>query len=255
MDASTNTYVALAGDALDLTRTYGARSGGGLDLVFFYSNAWHEENLNSNTYVALAGDNQIAKTIYGARSGGGLDVTTFDGTDWVTEVISPVNTYTQLCSEIPTGNRLYGIRAGGGVDLIDKPAGSWVITPITSASYVAICSDFYPNTIYGARSGGGLDVLYYRGPTVMVGTNNKAVLDAIMTQAARNYIWVVWGEVSNWATDGFDLDDGSGVIIHVSDSSNSEADGNYVSVTGRLTVDLRTGPANIIAQRITHYSP
>lgn len=80
--------------------------------------------------------------------------------------------------------------------------------------------------------------------------NNKAVLDAIMTSAAPNYVWVLWGVVSNRTATTFDLDDGSGVIIHVS-GANTVANGNYVGVKGSLNPATRT----LSSSSITVYRP
>ena len=89
-----------------------------------------------------------------------------------------------------------------------------------------------------------------------VGATNKAVLDAIMTEAVPNYIWVLWGKVGNLnASAGtFDIDDGSGVTIHVSASASdiaSKGVGNssYVAVRGTLNVSTKT----ITSQGITKY--
>jgi hypothetical protein len=80
--------------------------------------------------------------------------------------------------------------------------------------------------------------------------NNKAVLDAIMTTAAPNYMWVLWGVVSNRTAAGFDINDGSGVIIHIT-GTNSVANGNYVGVKGTLNPGTRT----LASQSITVYKP
>jgi len=80
--------------------------------------------------------------------------------------------------------------------------------------------------------------------------NNKAVLDAIMTSAAPNYIWVLWGVVKNRTASTFDIDDGSGVIIHVS-GSNTLSNGNYVGVKGTLNPATHT----LTSQSITVYRP
>ncbi len=84
----------------------------------------------------------------------------------------------------------------------------------------------------------------------IVGANNRAVLNAIMTDAAGDYTWVLWGQVSNRTADTFDIDDGSGVIVHVS-GTNTVADGDYVSVKGTLDV----GTTTLTSQEITKHSP
>ncbi len=71
-----------------------------------------------------------------------------------------------------------------------------------------------------------------------------------MTDAAGDYTWVLWGRVSNRTADTFDIDDGSGVIIHVS-GTNTVADGDYVSVKGTLDV----GTTTLTSQEITKHSP
>jgi hypothetical protein len=84
----------------------------------------------------------------------------------------------------------------------------------------------------------------------VITASNKAVLDAIMTTAAPNYLWVLWGVVSNRTATTFDINDGSGVIIHVT-GSNSVANGNYVGVKGTLTPSTHT----LASQSITVYRP
>ena len=105
------------------------------------------------------------------------------------------------------------------------------------------------------RSGGGggssLRVNSVGGPVKpIVGTSNKAALDAIMTDAASDYTWVLWGLVSNRTAGAFDIDDGSGVVIHVT-GTNDIADGDYVSVKGTLDVDTQT----LTSQEITKQNP
>lgn len=89
------------------------------------------------------------------------------------------------------------------------------------------------------------------GPTM--GANNKAVLDAIMTTAASNYTWVFWGKVSNKideTDETFDIDDGSGVIIHVNGSTASTiVNGDYVSVKGSLDVGTKTITSSEVIER------
>jgi hypothetical protein len=84
----------------------------------------------------------------------------------------------------------------------------------------------------------------------VVGTSNKAVLDAIMTDAAPNYSWVLWGKVSERTESGFKIDDGSGVSITVSADGNTVADGDYVSVRGNLDASTKT----LTSQEITKHN-
>ena len=80
----------------------------------------------------------------------------------------------------------------------------------------------------------------------VVGANNKAILDTIMTTVAASYTWVFWGEVSNVAAGTFDIDDGSKdnvgdpVIIHVVAPGHGQSNGEYVSVKGSIDVGTRT---------------
>ncbi len=70
-----------------------------------------------------------------------------------------------------------------------------------------------------------------------------------MTTAAANYTWVFWGEVSNVAAGTFDIDDGSGVIIHVVAAGHSQINGDYVSVKGSINVPTTT----LTSQEITQH--
>ena len=82
----------------------------------------------------------------------------------------------------------------------------------------------------------------------VVGANNKAILDSIMATATGNYSFVFWGTVQNRTAAGFDIDDGSGVIIQV-EGDNSVSDGDYVSVKGTLDVAQQ----KITSPQITTY--
>ncbi len=75
-------------------------------------------------------------------------------------------------------------------------------------------------------------------PTEVMGASNKAVLGTLMTQIAPNYMWVLWGKVSNATASAFDIDDGSGVVIHVN-GANTLSNGDYVAVQGTLVVGLQ----------------
>ena len=83
-----------------------------------------------------------------------------------------------------------------------------------------------------------------------VGIINRAVLDDMTTSVADDYTWVLWGMVSNRTASTFDIDDGSGVIIHVS-GTNTVSDGDYVSVKGTLDI----GTSTLTSQEIVVYSP
>lgn len=83
----------------------------------------------------------------------------------------------------------------------------------------------------------------------VVGANNKAVLDSLMASTAANYTWVFWGKVSNHTSTTFDIDDGSGVIIHVSAPGNTVANGNFVAVKGTLNASTKT----LTASQVTKY--
>ena len=82
-----------------------------------------------------------------------------------------------------------------------------------------------------------------------VGATNKAILDAIMTEAAPKYTWVFWGEVTVVDSDSFTIDDGSGVIINVDAASHGLADGDYVAVSGTVDIDTKT----LTSQHVTKY--
>ena len=87
------------------------------------------------------------------------------------------------------------------------------------------------------------------GALPIVGTNNKSVLDAIMADAASDYAWVLWGEVTVIDADSFSIDDGSGVNIKVVAPSHTVVNGNYVSVRG--TLDVGTSPPTLTSSQIT----
>lgn len=83
----------------------------------------------------------------------------------------------------------------------------------------------------------------------VVGASNKAVLDAIMTTSAPNYIWVFWGKVTVTDANKFTIDDGSGVTINVDAPAHGLSNGNYVAVRGSLNVGTKT----LTSQHITKY--
>ena len=85
-----------------------------------------------------------------------------------------------------------------------------------------------------------LRVVNSAGDLPEVGTSNRAALEAIMNSAAPKYVWVLWGKVSNVAAGTFDIDDGSGVIIHVVAPGHSQSNGDYVSVKGSIDVGTQT---------------
>ena len=87
------------------------------------------------------------------------------------------------------------------------------------------------------------------GPKPEVGVSNKAILDALTTTAAPNYIWVFWGKVAVVDADNFTMDDGSGVIITVVAPSPGLSSGAYVSARGTLDVGTKT----VTSQEITTY--
>ena len=92
-----------------------------------------------------------------------------------------------------------------------------------------------------------LKIVNSAGVLPVVGTTNKAVLATIMTTAAANYTWVFWGRVSNVAAGTFDIDDGSGVVIHVVAAGHSQSNGDYVSVKGSINPATKT----LTSQQIT----
>lgn len=85
----------------------------------------------------------------------------------------------------------------------------------------------------------------------LVGASNKAILDAIMTDAAADYTWVLWGIVSGRNSNGFVIDDGSGVMITVNAPGNTVEDGDYVSVKGSIDPVAHT----ITSQQTTKHNP
>jgi len=84
-----------------------------------------------------------------------------------------------------------------------------------------------------------------------VGTSNKSILDAIMADAAPDYVWVLWGKATVIDAGSFSIDDGSGVTIKVVAPSHTVANDDYVSVRGTLNVS--TSPATLTSQEITKH--
>lgn len=159
-----------------------------------------------------------------------------------------------------TGDRPYGVKLALGATLGSTVTASSAVkvADVTLTNNIP-ASTSYDMTIWNAGTGARWTsfvpmMSYLRRdatPAVLtvnstgssggpvVGTNNKAVLDSIMTTAAPNYTWVLWGKVSNRTAGTFDIDDGSGVIIHVS-GTNSVSNGDYVSVKGSLNPATKT---------------
>lgn len=70
----------------------------------------------------------------------------------------------------------------------------------------------------------------------IVGINNKAINDTIITAASANYQFKVWGKVSIISSDSFSLDDGSGIpVTVVAPGYTGIADGNYATAVGTLS--------------------
>lgn len=87
------------------------------------------------------------------------------------------------------------------------------------------------------------------GALPRMGANNRAVVEAIMADAAADYVWVLWGEATVIDADSFSIDDGSGVNIKVVAPGHTVVNGDYVSVRGIL--DVGTNPPTLTSQEIT----
>ncbi|MHB9035888.1 MAG: hypothetical protein ACYC64_04425 [Armatimonadota bacterium] len=74
----------------------------------------------------------------------------------------------------------------------------------------------------------------------IIGTSQKSLRDAIMTDAAASYDWVLWGKVTVIDGDSFTIDDGSGVNVKVIATGHGLGNTNYVSVRGSLDVTTNT---------------
>lgn len=90
----------------------------------------------------------------------------------------------------------------------------------------------------------------------VVGAANRVVLDSIVSAAAADYIWVFWGLIDSIDEQAgtFDIDDGSGVVIHVRASpgditASGLHNGSYAAVKGTLEADTRT----VTSLEITKY--
>ena len=87
------------------------------------------------------------------------------------------------------------------------------------------------------------------GALPSMGASNRAVVEAIMADAAADYSWVLWGEVTVIDGDNFTIDDGSGINIKVVAPGHTVVNGDYVSVRG--TLDVGTSPPTLTSQTIT----
>lgn len=81
-----------------------------------------------------------------------------------------------------------------------------------------------------------------------VGTAGKSLKDTLTGLAQGNYDWVLWGTVSKKTGSGFDIDDGSGVTVHVVSTSNAVVNGDYALVKGSLVVG---NPPTLTATSVT----
>ncbi len=123
--------------------------------------------------------------------------------------------------------------------------------------YVVVSNNLDPKTSYSSAWKYGtalfddayaLKVINSAVALPVVGTTNKAILDTLTTTAAAQYTWVFWGRVSNVAAGtSFDIDDGSGVVIHVVAAGHSQSNGDYVSVKGSINPATQT----LTSQQIT----
>ena len=68
-----------------------------------------------------------------------------------------------------------------------------------------------------------------------MGTNGRGARDAIIALAGQNFLFKLWGKVTNAQDEFFWLDDGSGNPVCVAAGGEFTcANGDYVSVRGSL---------------------
>ena len=89
------------------------------------------------------------------------------------------------------------------------------------------------------------------GALPSMGASNRAVVEAIMADAAADYSWVLWGEVTVIDADNFTIDDGSGINIKVVAPGHTVVNGDYVSVRGSL--DVGTTPPTLTSSQVTKH--
>lgn len=87
-------------------------------------------------------------------------------------------------------------------------------------------------------------------PKEEYGTSGKSLKDTIMSNVASKYNWVLWGKVSAKDANGFNIDDGSGVTVHVAYSGNEIANDDIVSVKGSLNMSTIPYPT-LTASQVT----
>lgn len=86
-------------------------------------------------------------------------------------------------------------------------------------------------------------------PKSTYGVSGKTLNDTMMSTAASNYNWVMWGSVKQVIdANTLTIDDGSGVIVKVSKTAHGRAVGDYVSARG--TLDLSTNPPVLTATEV-----
>ena len=162
----------------------------------------------------------------------------------------------------PLGGRPYGFVARGATFVNGAPGqkalcsfelSNNMITP-ADEKYVVVSSDLAGGNSFSSAWKYGLSLFEDAyalkivnegtgGP--VVGANNKAILDTIMTTVAANYTWVFWGEVTEIDADSFSIDDGSGVNIEVDAPGHGRSNGEYVSVKGSIAL----GPPPVLTSQ------
>ena len=85
-------YASLTGDINEQRKYYGAKVGGGIDVIGETS---HSElpGTSGLQYVDLAADKAVDNRLYGVKPDGSMDVIYLDGATWVTEPISISGAY------------------------------------------------------------------------------------------------------------------------------------------------------------------
>jgi len=158
-------YAALCRDAVQGDWAYGARTGGGLDAIWYWG-GWNVTSLNSNTYVALCPDATSQYVIYGARADGGIDCIWYAGAWYTAQIVSGTNRYVSMCPDPVSSLRIYCARSEGGMDIVWF-SGGWNVQPLVGAtvSYNQVVPDAtWQYVTYAARgTGGGMDTTWYSG--------------------------------------------------------------------------------------------